>query len=150
MFDSIIGKGFTNKETPSPDYFLGGYFERVKEPNTDNEILTWVSKTYVKIMMENFKNTYVFDPPKQHSAMPPEYKPDIDTTDLYNDPEKDKYWKCVGDMQWSVTSGCIYIMYATVVLSRYLPATHKVCLSKIQRLYGYLKKYTSTSINFNT
>ena len=41
-------------------------------------------------------------------------------------------------------------MYATVVLSRYRPATFKVHLSKIQYIYGYLKKYTSTSIKFNT
>ena len=40
VFDSIIGKGFTIKETSDPDYFLGGYFNRVKDPNTDNKILT--------------------------------------------------------------------------------------------------------------
>ena len=122
MFDSIIGKGFTNKETPSPDYFLGGYFERVKEPNTDNEILTWVSKTYVKNMMENFKNTYVFDPPKQHSAMPPEYKTEIDTTELCNDAKKAQYWQCIGETKWAVALVRIDVMYAIFVISRYYPA----------------------------
>ena len=53
-------------------------------------------------------------------------------------------------MQWAVALGCIDIMYATVVLSRFRPAPRKVHISKIQHLYGYLKKYTSTSINFNT
>ena len=40
VFDSIRGKGITIKETPAPDYFLGGDFERVKESKTDNAILT--------------------------------------------------------------------------------------------------------------
>ena len=36
VFDSILGKGFTIKETYVPEYFLGGNFERVKEPKYDN------------------------------------------------------------------------------------------------------------------
>ena len=31
--------------------------------------------------MYNFKNTLVFKPSKKHSAMPPEYKPELDTTE---------------------------------------------------------------------
>ena len=53
-------------------------------------------------------------------------------------------------MQWSVALGRIDIMYATVFLLQYRPAPHKVHLSKIQHLYCYLNKYTSTSIKFNT
>ena len=52
-------------------------------------------------------------------------------------------------MQWAVALVRIYIMYDTVVLSRYCLAPHKGHLSKIQHLYVYLKKHTSTSINFN-
>ena len=40
VFESIRGKGFTIKETLAPEYSLGGYFERVKECKTKNEILT--------------------------------------------------------------------------------------------------------------
>ena len=58
VFDYIGGNGFTIKETSDTDEFLGGYFERVKEPKTNNEFLTWGSKTYVKRTMENFKNTF--------------------------------------------------------------------------------------------
>ena len=78
-FESIIGNEFVIKETSSPDYFLGGYFESFKDPKTDNEILTWGSKTYVKRLMENFKNTFSFEASKQHSAMNPKYKPELDT-----------------------------------------------------------------------
>ena len=41
-------------------------------------------------------------------------------------------------------------MYATIIILWYRPALRKGHLSKIQHLYGYLKKYISTSINFNT
>ena len=72
VFDSIREKYFIIKETSAPDYFLGWYFERVKEPKTENEILKWGSKTYVKRLMENFKHTFVFEASKQHAAMTPE------------------------------------------------------------------------------
>ena len=41
-------------------------------------------------------------------------------------------------------------MYANIVLPLYRHDLLKVHLSNIQHLYGYLKKYTSTSIKFNT
>ena len=41
-------------------------------------------------------------------------------------------------------------MYATIFLSWYRPAPHKVHLSKIQHLSGYLNNHTSTSIKLNT
>ena len=103
MFEYIRGNGFTIKETSAPEYLLGGYFERVKEPKTDNEILTWGSKTYVKCVTENFKNTFVFETSKQHVTMPPDYNPDLDTTDLCKDAEKVQYWKCIGEIQRAVT-----------------------------------------------
>ena len=51
-------------------------------------ILTWGSNNYVKYMIYNFKNTLGFDPSKKHSAIPPNYKPEVYITDLCNDTEK--------------------------------------------------------------
>ena len=82
--------------------------------------------------------------------MTPDYDPEIDTTDLCYDAEKDKYWQCISEMKWVINLGRIDIMYATIVISQYCPDHCKGHLSKIQHLYDYLKKYTSTSINFNT
>ena len=110
VFDSIQGKGFIIKETSASEYLLGGYFERVKEPKTDNKILTWVSKTYVKRMIANFNNTFGFEPSKQHSDMPSDYKPELDTTDPCNNDDKDQYWKFIGEIKWSVSLGRINII----------------------------------------
>ena len=85
VFDSMRRKGFTIKETSAPDYFLGGDFERFREPKNDNKILTWDSKTYVKRMMDNFKNPFGFDTSKQHAAILPDYKPEFYTTGLCTD-----------------------------------------------------------------
>ena len=68
-------------------------------------------------MMATFKNTFVFEPSKQHVVTPPDYKPEIDITDLCNNAEKDQYWKYISDMKWGVALGCIDIMYANIVLS---------------------------------
>ena len=80
VLESIRVNGFTIKETLTIYYFLGGYFKHFKYPKTDNNILKWVSKKCVKRMMENFKNTFGFDPSNQYGVMPPDYKHEIDTT----------------------------------------------------------------------
>ena len=98
MFDSIRRKVFNIKETSAPEYFLGGYFEHVKEPKTDIEVLTWGSKTHVKRTMETFNNNFYFEPYEKHATTTPDYNSDIDTTDLFNGAEKVKYWQCIGDM----------------------------------------------------
>ena len=88
LFESIRGKYFIIKDTLSPEYFLGGDFEPFKEPNTENQIPTWGSKTYVKRMMYNFKNTFRFGPSKQDAVIPLDYMPQIDTNDLFNYSDK--------------------------------------------------------------
>ena len=39
-------------------------------------------------MVDNFKNTFGFDPTKKHSVVPHNYKPELDTTELCTDTEK--------------------------------------------------------------
>ena len=150
MFDSIQGKGFTIKEKSAPEYFLGRNFEHVKEPKTYNDILKWGSKTYVKRMMDNFKNTFRFETFNKHASVPPEHNPKLTTTEIWNNDNKDLHWEYIGLVQWDVALGCIDIICATVVLYWYWPAPSKGKLSNIHNLYGYLNKYTSTSTKLNT
>ena len=82
LFDLIWGKGFTIKETYAQEYFLGGNFERVKEPKSNNQILAWSTNTCVKRMIDNFKITFIFEPNKQHAAMHDIYKHEIGIADL--------------------------------------------------------------------
>ena len=96
-----------------------------------------------------FKNNFCFEPSTQHSTIPPDYNTELDTTDLCNDDEQAQYRQCIVDMQWSIALGRIYIIYATVDLSQYIPAPCKGQFSNTQHIYGYLNKYTSTSIKFN-
>ena len=42
--------------------------------------------------MDNFNNTFVFDPYKKLAAMPLEYKPELNTIDLFNDADNYQYW----------------------------------------------------------
>ena len=90
VFDSIQGKVFTIKDKSALEYFLGGDFEWVKESNSNNEILTWGSNNYANCMMDNFKNTFLFELYKQHSAMNTDYKPELYITDNWNDADKDQ------------------------------------------------------------
>ena len=101
-------------------------------------------------MMDNSKNTFGFESYKQHSAMPPNYKPDIDISDICNDANKSQYWQCIVVMKWSVALGRINIICATVVIYKYRLALHKVHIQKIQHIYSCLNKYNCTYINFST
>ena len=69
-------------------------------------------------MMYNFKNTFGFELSKQHAAMPPDYKPEIDTTDLYTDADKVQHWQYIYEIQWDVTLVQIVTMYYIVVISQ--------------------------------
>ena len=110
----------------------------------------WGYKTYANHMMYNFNNTFGYEPSNQHYSIPPNYKPDISITYFFNYSEKAHYWQFICEMQWAVALCCIDIMYSTIYLSWYRPDPRKVCLAKIQHIYGYLNKYTSTFINCNT
>ena len=39
-------------------------------------------------MMDNFNNTFGFDTSKHNAVIPPDYKPELDTTDLFIDTDK--------------------------------------------------------------
>ena len=49
--------------------------------------------------------------------MPPNYNPELNTTELCKYADKYQYWKCIGEMQWSLALFRIDTMYANVVLS---------------------------------
>ena len=131
VFDFIQVKGFTIKETYSPEYFLCDDFKSVKDPKSNNYILILGSKTYDKCMMDNFKNSFSFEPSKQHADMPPNYKPDLKITDIYNDANNAKYWQCIGELQWSVALCCINIIHDTIVLSWFCYVLCKGHLAKV-------------------
>ena len=66
--------------------------------------------------MDNFKKSFCFDPPKQHTTMTPEYKTELNTTELCNANDKSQYRQCIGDMKWAISLGRIYIMYANIAI----------------------------------
>ena len=68
--------------------------------------------------MYNFNNTFDFEQSNQHSAIPPDYKPELNITDIFKNSNEDKYWKCIGEMQWSVALGYIDIRLGT---AQYVP-----------------------------
>ena len=69
-----------------------------------------IQDIYGKHIMDNFNNTFGFDTSKKNAAIPPDYKPELYTTDLYNDSEKAQDWTCTGEMQWAINLSRIYII----------------------------------------
>ena len=70
----------------------------------------WGSKTYVKHMHEDFKNTFGHDPRQEHSPMVPDYKPEFDESDLCDAEEERHCWQCVGELQRATTLGRVDVM----------------------------------------
>ena len=134
VFDSIKGKIFTIQEKFSAEYFLGRNFERVKDTKSDNKIITWISKTYVKPIVDNLKNKFGLEPNNKYTATPPNYNPQLDITDLYNHANKDQYWQCINYLQSTVALGRIDTMYANFVLYQFILAPHKYHFDKTQYL----------------
>ena len=57
-----------------------------------------IQDIYGKHIMDNFNNTFGFYTSKKNAAIPPDYQPKLDNTDVCNDADKAQYWQCIDDI----------------------------------------------------
>jgi hypothetical protein len=79
--------------------------------------------------------------PKKNTPMSPNAHPELDTSDLLDEPGIRHYQKIIGMGQWLVVAGRFDINYAISSLSRYAAAPQKGHLEMAEDILGSLKKY---------
>ena len=137
--------GYSLKGVGTPEYHLGGNFGR--DPDGT---LWWGAKTYIEKMLGNYEHQFGSLPKKQNVPMDDGDHPEMDTSDLLDEKETSLYMSLVGAMQWAVTLGRYDIGYATMVLSRFRVQPRRGHMDRVQKVFGYLRKFSDARIRFRT
>jgi hypothetical protein len=98
------------------------------------------NKTYIKYVLRKYQEEHQ-TLPKKNTPMSPNAHPELDTSDLLDEPGIRHYQKIIGIGQWLVVAGRFDINYAISSLSRYAAAPQKGYLEMAEDILGYLKKY---------
>jgi hypothetical protein len=75
--------------------------------------------------------------------------PETETTPLLDNIQHREYQSLIGMLQWAVTFCRIDICYATSSMSRFSAAPREGHLSRVLRIWGYLKKYPNCALNID-
>jgi hypothetical protein len=134
----------------TPEYYLGGNFTRVVDPELNAKgIKTSLSATtYIRNSIEKFER--MFGGPFRESKFPmlEGSHPESDTSDLLTGEMATWYRAIIGSLNWSVILGRFDVMYATNTLARFSMAPRLGHLEASKRILGYLKKYPDHRILF--
>jgi hypothetical protein len=76
--------------------------------------------------------------------------PEMDTSELLEPEDIQKYQSLIGAMQWAVSIGRIDVTTAVMTLSSFRVAPRKGHLDRVKRVYGYLSKMRQAIIRFRT
>ena len=150
FYQDLRNAGYKLKGVGTPTYHLGGDFKRVTDPE---EVLTWGSHTYIQKMLFHYEVMFGEPVPKRevHAPLEPGDHPESDTSPLLCDPlDISHYLSMIGAMQWAIALGRIDIMAATMTMSRFRTAPREGHLTRLKRIYCYLRNYKKTAIKFRT
>lgn len=148
-YASLEQLGYKLKGVKKPDYHLGGDFKYVGKPE---KMLTWGAHTYIKKMMYQYEKLFGVPVPKReiHAPLEPRDHPELDDSELLDVKDIKVYQTMIGTLQWAVSLGRMYILCATMTMSRFHPAPRKGYLERLKRIYSFLRNYKKTAIKFNT
>ena len=112
--------------------------------------MAWGAKQHVEKILDKYERTYGSKPKMYTSAMEENCNPELDTSELLEADEIVQYQSAIRELQWAVTLGCFDILAATTTLSRFRIAPRTGQMDRINRVYGYLKKFSHGAIRFRT
>jgi hypothetical protein len=75
--------------------------------------------------------------------------PELDTTEFLSDVEQNLFQRMIGILQWIVHIGRYDVCFATSSMSRFASAPRVGHLSRVRRVFGYLRANPKKSIKIN-
>ena len=137
-----LEKMFPLKGTGVPEYYLGGDIEQIEWPLAESGKTTALScRTYITQIAAKIEKLFEKELRHYGSPMDPNYRPEVDETELLPELMIPKYQMLVGCANWVVTLGRFDIYYATVTMARYNQAPREGHLAAMLRIFGFLKHY---------
>ena len=127
------------------EYHLGGNFDR--DPDGT---LAYSPKKYIQCMMDNYKTMFGELPKEQTSPLEKGDHPEMDMTEELDQDGIAKYQSLIGALQWLITLGRFDVAQAVMTMSRFRAAPRKGHLLRVQRIYGYVRKFDTAALRFRT
>jgi hypothetical protein len=112
----------------------------------DDGTLCCGPRKYIAKIMDQYENMFGCKPREYTSPLEKGDHPEIDQTEELDDKGIKQYQTMIGCLQWAVSLGRFDIQTATMTMSRFRVAPRSGHLARLQRMYGYLKKFSSAAI----
>jgi hypothetical protein len=146
FFDTLTTKfNYKLKGVGKPVYHLGGDFSR-----DDDGTLAWGAASYVNKMLTNYKLMFGCEPKPCGTPLVEKDHPELDTSPELDHVGIKQYQSLIGALQWLVTLGRFDIHCAVATMGSFRVAPRQGHLARLQRIYGYIKKYPNGAIRFRT
>jgi hypothetical protein len=143
-----LEKNYIMKGVGKPQYYLGGDVVELQEPwNKEGIFTAFSAETYIKNCLPRLTamcNMTEFK--KWKTPFAEECYPELDTSRLLSPIEISKYKSLIGSGNWLITLGRFDIQYAISTLSQYSMAPREGHMIALQRVFGYLARYSDGMI----
>jgi hypothetical protein len=133
------------KNVEEPTYHLDGDFFCDSDGT-----FCYGAQTYVKRMVDNYKQMFGELPHEFHAPMDKDYHPELDASGLLGPDGIKKYQSLLGACQWMITLCRFDIAQAVMTLGRVCAAPREGHLEAMKQLIGYVRKRPHAAIRFRT
>lgn len=105
---------------------------------------------YVDKMLESYERLFGEKPAGAASPLVKGDHPECDTSDICSDTDRAIYMSLIGQCQWLVSLGRFDIAVAVMTMSRYRAEPRVGHMTRMKRVYGYLRQYPKGAIRVRT
>ena len=114
--------------------------------NDPDGTLCFGPRRYIDKMMDTYVQMFNEAPKEFSSPLEKNDHPELDDSEFLNDQDIKIYQSMVGACQWAVSLGRFDIQTALMTMSQFRIAPRNGHLSRMKRLYGYLKRFRDGAI----
>ena len=147
-----LKKNYVMKGVGKPEYYLGGdVVDLHQDWERENVTTAFSARTYIENCIP--KLAQMCGKERFHSHSTPfsdTYHPELDVSPLCDTKTISKYKSLIGSANWIITLGRFDIAYTVSTLSRYTMAPREGHFKAMERLFGYLGKYSKGQIVIDT
>jgi Reverse transcriptase (RNA-dependent DNA polymerase) len=108
--------------------------------------LCYGSRKYIAKILDHFENMFGCQPKEYTLPLEKGDHPEIEQSEELDNDGIKKYQTMIGCVQWAVSLGRFDVQTATMTMSRFCAAPRLGHLTRLKRIYGYLKKFACAAI----
>lgn len=112
--------------------------------------LSYAPKKYIEKILANYNLMFNEKPKEYSSPLEKGDHPEIDTSPCLDEDGIRKYQSLIGTLQWLITLGRFDISSAVTSMSRFRASPREGHLKRLQRIFGYIRKFKDASIRVRT